>query len=234
VKLDFQIPSVDELFNLNETEHRELFREIRQPWDVLLRIEEYLRTNLRHEQNGQVHNQAVIQGDVYIGEGSIIEAGALICGPVRIGRNCRIGHGAILRNNLVVGDDCVIGHAVELKSSLLFNGCEVAHFNYIGDSILGAKVHLGAGAILSNYRLIRGNVKVHLEEKKIETGMSKLGALIGDRTEIGCNAVLMPGTIIGQDCVLYPNINFGGVLSARQLVKNKNELEVVPREEDGD
>jgi len=140
VKLDFQIPSVDELFNLNETEHRELFREIRQPWDVLLRIEEYLRTNLRHEQNGQVHNQAVIQGDVYIGEGSIIEAGALICGPVRIGRNCRIGHGAILRNNLVVWDDCV----------------------------------------------------------------------------------------------LYPNINFGGVLPARQLVKNKNELEVVPREEDGD
>ena len=75
---------------------------------------------------------------------------------------------------------------------------------------------------------------MHLEEKKIETGMDKLGALIGDRTEIGCNAVLMPGTIIGQDCVLYPNINFGGVLSARQLVKNKNELEVVPREEDGD
>ena len=175
MKLDFQIPSVDELINLNETEHRELFREIRQPWDVLLRIEEYLRTNLRHEQNGQVHNQAVIQGDVYIGEGSIIEAGALICGPVRI------------------------GHAVELKSSLLFNGCEVAHFNYIGDSILGAKVHLGAGAILSNYRLIRGNVKVHLEEKKIETGMDKLGALICDRTEIGCNAELMPGAIIGQD-----------------------------------
>ncbi|MEC9331449.1 MAG: DapH/DapD/GlmU-related protein [Verrucomicrobiota bacterium] len=234
MKLDFQIPSVDQLFNLNETEHSELFREIRQPWDVLLRIEEYLRTNLRHEQNGQVHNQAVIQGDVYIGEGSIIEAGALICGPVRIGRNCRIGHGAILRNNLVVGDDCVIGHAVELKNSLLFNGCEVAHFNYIGDSILGAKVHLGAGAILSNYRLIRGNVRVHLEEKKIETGMDKLGALIGDRTEIGCNAVLLPGTIIGQDCVLYPNINFGGVLPAGRLVKNKNELEVVPREEDGD
>ena len=233
MKLDFKIPSADELFNLNQTEQSELFHEVRQPWDVLPRIEEYLSTNLRPEQNGQVHNQAVIQGDVYIGEGSVIDAGALICGPVRIGRNCRIGHGAVLRKNVVVGDDCGIGHAVELKNSLLFNGCKVAHFNYVGDSVLGTNVHLGAGVILSNYRLIRGNVSVRLEGRKIETGMHKLGALIGDRTEIGCNTVLQPGTIIGQDCVLYPNINFGGVLPANRLVKNKNELEVVPRQEDG-
>ena len=234
MKLDFEIPSVDELFSLKQTEHSEIFHEIRQPWDVLLRIEEYLRSNLQHEQNGQVHNQAVIRGDVYIGENSIIEAGALICGPVSIGRNCRIGHGAILRNNVVVGDDCVIGHAVEIKNSLLFNGCKVAHFNYVGDSVLGAKVHLGAGAILSNYRLIRGNVRVHLEERKIDTGMDKLGALIGDRTEIGCNVVLQPGTIIGQDCLLYSNINFGGVLPASRLLKNKNKLAVVARKKDGD
>jgi len=234
VKLDFEIPSVDGLFSLKQTEHSELFHEIRQTWDVLLRIEEYLRSNLQHEQNGQVHNQAVIRGDVYIGENSIIEAGALICGPVSIGRNCRIGHGAILRNNVVVGDNCVIGHAVEIKNSLLFNGCKVAHFNYVGDSVLGAKVHLGAGAILSNYRLIRGNVRVHLEERKIDTGMDKLGALIGDRTEIGCNVVLQPGTIIGQDCLLYSNINFGGVLPASRLLKNKNKLAVVTRKKDGD
>ena len=234
MKLDFEIPSVDELFSLKQTEHSKLFHEIREPWDVLLRIEEYLRLNFQHEQNGQVHNQAVIRGDVYIGENSIIEAGALICGPVSIGRNCRIGHGAILRNNVVVGDNCVIGHAVEIKNSLLFNCCKVAHFNYVGDSVLGVKVHLGAGAILSNYRLIRGNVRVHLEERKIDTGMDKLGALIGDRTEIGCNVVLQPGTIIGQDCLLYSNINFGGVLPASRLLKNKNKLAVVSRKKDGD
>ena len=144
---------------------------------------------------------------------------------VWIGRNCRIGNGSTLRDNVIVGDDCVVGHTVEVKNSILFNGCEVPHFNYVGDSVLGYRVHLGAGAKLSNYRLFRGNVNVRL---------AKLGALIGDRTELGCNAVLHPGTILGRDCLLYPNVTFGGVLPAQRLVKNKNELTVVARREGGD
>ena len=205
MKLDFRIPSADELFNLNQTEHSALFHEIRETWSVLLRLGDYISSNLKTERKGEIHDQAALQGDVSIGEGSIIEPEALI-----------------------------IGHAVEIKNSLLFNRCKVPHFNYVGDSILGYQVHLGAGAILSNYRLIRGKVNVLLDGKKIKTAMEKFGALVGDRTEIGCNSVLQPGTIIGKDCVLYSNINFGGVLPASRLVKSKNELIMVPREENGD
>jgi len=225
------IPRTEDLFDLGQTDHASLFDSLGQPWQILPRLAGYLLDNLRPQQLGQAHGQAVIEGDVFIGEGTVIEAGVLICGPVWIGRNCRIGHGATLRGNVIVGDDCVVGHAAELKNSLLFNGCDVPHFNYVGDSVLGHCVHLGAGAMLSNYRLIRGNVNVRLASGPLDTGLAKFGALIGDRTEIGCNAVLNPGAIIGRDCVLYPNITFTGVLPARRIVKNKTELAVVEKRE---
>ena len=225
------IPRTEDLFDLGQTDHASLFDSLGQPWQILPRLAGYLLDNLRPQQLGQAHGQAVIEGEVFIGKGTVIEAGVLICGPVWIGRNCRIGHGATLRGNVIVGDDCVVGHAAELKNSLLFNGCDVPHFNYVGDSVLGHCVHLGAGAMLSNYRLIRGNVNVRLASGPLDTGLAKFGALIGDRTEIGCNAVLNPGAIIGRDCVLYPNITFTGVLPARRIVKNKTELAVVEKRE---
>ncbi len=226
------IPRVEDLFDLSQTGHSSLFNSLGQVWDVFPRIGDYLSKNLRPRQLGQVHCHAFIEGEVFVGEGTVIEAGVLISGPAWIGRNCRIGHGALLRSNVIIGDDCVVGHAVELKNSVLFNRCEVPHFNYVGDSVLGHRVHLGAGAILSNYRLIRGNVNVRLEDRRIDSGLSKFGALIGDRTEIGCNAVLNPGTLIGRDCVLYPNLTFTGVLSAGHLVKNKTDFVVIERRED--
>jgi len=225
------IPRADELFDLGQTEHASLFDSLGQAWEVLPHIGDYLRDTLRAAQLGQAHDQAVIEGDVFIGEGTVIEAGALIRGPVWIGRNCHIGHGATLRGNVIVGDDCVVGHAAELKNAVLFNGCEVPHFNYVGDSVLGHRVHLGAGAMLSNYRLIRGNVNVRTASGRLDSGLAKFGALIGDRTEIGCNAVLNPGAVIGRDCLLYPNVTFTGVLPARRLVKNKTELTVVEKRE---
>ncbi|MEC8973620.1 MAG: DapH/DapD/GlmU-related protein, partial [Verrucomicrobiota bacterium] len=220
------IPRAEALFDLGQTEHASLFDSLGQAWEVLPRIGDYLRDTLRAAQLGQAHAQAVIEGDVFVGEGTVIEAGALIRGPAWIGRNCRIGHGATLRGDVIVGDDCVVGHAVELKNAVLFNGCDVPHFNYVGDSVLGHRVHLGAGAMLSNYRLIRGNVNVRTASGSLDSGLAKFGALIGDRTEIGCNAVLNPGAIIGRDCLLYPNVTFTGVLPARRLVKNKTKLAV--------
>ena len=225
------IPRTEDLFDLGQTDHTSLFGSLDQAWEVLPRISDYLRANLRPGQLGQSHRQAVVEGDVFIGAGTVIEAGALVQGPVWIGRNCRIGHGATLRSNVIVGDSCVVGHAAELKNAMLFNGCEVPHFNYVGDSVLGHRVHLGAGAVLSNYRLIRGTVNVRLGDQKIDSGLAKFGALIGDRTEIGCNSVLNPGAIIGRDCVLYPNVTFTGVLPAKRLVKNKTELAVVEKRE---
>ena len=205
------IPRSEDLFDLGKTEHASLFDSLGQPWEVLPRIGGYLRDTLEPRQLGQAHSQTVIEGDVFIGEGTLIEAGALIRGPVWIGRNCLIGHGATLRDNVIVGDGCVVGHAAELKNSLLFNGCDVPHFNYVGDSVLGHRVHLASGPV--------------------DSGLAKFGALIGDRTEIGCNTVLNPGAIIGRDCVLYPNVNFTGVLPARCLVKNKTELAVIEKRE---
>ena len=225
------VPRTEDLFDLGQTDHTSLFGSLDQAWEVLPRISDYLRANLRPGQLGQSHRQAVVEGDVFIGAGTVIEAGALVQGPVWIGRNCRIGHGATLRSNVIVGDSCVVGHAAELKNAILFNGCDVPHFNYVGDSVLGHRVHLGAGAVLSNYRLIRGTVNVRLGDQKIDSGLVKFGALIGDRTEIGCNSVLNPGTIIGRDCVLYPNVTFTGVLSAKRLVKNRTELVVVEKRE---
>ena len=116
------IPQTEDLFDLVQTEHASLFDSLDQPWEVLPRLADYLRDNLHPQQHGQAHGQAVIEGDVFIGEGTVVEPGALIRGPVWIGRNCRIGHGATLRANVIVGDDCVVGHAAELKNSLLFNG----------------------------------------------------------------------------------------------------------------
>lgn len=225
------IPRAEELFDLRQTEHASLFDLLGQAWEVLPHIGDYLRDTLRAAQLGQAHGQAVIEGDVFIGEGTVIEAGALIRGPVWIGRNCRIGHGATLRGNVIVGDGCIVGHAAELKNAVLFNSCEVPHFNYVGDSVLGHRVHLGAGVMLSNYRLIRGNVNVRIASGRLDSGLAKFGALIGDRTEIGCNAVLNPGAVIGRDCLLYPNVTFTGVLPARRLVKNKTELTVVEKRE---
>ena len=227
MELASQLPTFDELFDLRQTEHGELFRSLGQAWEAVLRISEYLAANLKPQQLGQ----EVVEGDVFIGEGTVIEPGALIRGPVWIGRNCRIGHGATIRENVIVGDGCVVGHSVELKNSLLFNGCDVPHFNYVGDSILRHRVHLGAGAKPANYRLIRGNVNVRLADRKIDSGLAKLGALIGDRTEIGCNAVLQPGTILGRDCVLYPSVTFGGVMPEGRLVKNKTALTLEAKQE---
>ncbi|HJN82923.1 MAG TPA: DapH/DapD/GlmU-related protein, partial [Verrucomicrobiota bacterium] len=169
------IPRTEDLFDLGQTDHASLFDSLGQAWEVLLRISDYLRDNLRPQQLGQVHAQAVIEGDVFIGAGTVIEAGALVHGPVWIGRNCRVGHGATLRGNVIVGDDCVVGQAAELKNAVLFNGCDVPHFNYVGDSVLGYHVHLGAGVMLSNYRLIRGNVNVRVGDRKIDSGLAKFG-----------------------------------------------------------
>ena len=211
------IPRSEDLFDLGKTEHASLFDSLGQPWEVLPRIGGYLRDTLEPRQLGQAHSQTVIEGDVFIGEGTLIEAGALIRGPVWIGRNCLIGHGATLRDNVIVGDGCVVGHAAELKNSLLFNGCDVPHFNYVGDSILGFGVNLGAGTKLSNVRNDRRGVLVTLEDgTRIDTGLRKMGALIGDGCEVGCNVVTNPGAILAPGSMIKPNETISGFYRGRR------------------
>jgi hypothetical protein len=129
---------------------------------------------------------------VFIGEGTVVEDGAMIKGPAIIGKNCQIRHNAYIREHVIVGDGCVVGNSCELKNVLLFNGCQVPHFNYLGDSILGYKAHVGAGVIASNLKSLPGNVTVEMDGKPFDTGLRKFGALVGDGAEVGCNSVLEP------------------------------------------
>ena len=168
-----------------------------------------------------------------IGEGTVVEPGAMIKGPAIIGKNCQIRHNAYLRENVIIGDGCVVGNSSELKNALLFNGAQAPHYNYVGDSILGHKAHLGAGVKISNLKMFPGNIEVEVDGVPFDTGLRKFGALLGDGAEAGCNAVLNPGSILGRGAVVYPNVFWRGILPANMIAKNKAEIEVVikrPRE----
>jgi NDP-sugar pyrophosphorylase family protein len=181
---------------------------------------------------GKVIGKPFISDKVYIGKGTIIEHGAMIKGPAWIGENCEIRNGAYLRENVILGDGVVAGNSSEFKNCLVFNDAEVPHYNYVGDSILGHKAHLGAGVILSNFRLDRRPVSVAAPNGPIDTGLRKFGAIVGDRSEIGCNAVLSPGSVIGRSCIVYPGTQWRGVLPDHSIAKLHQDLQVVPRKTD--
>ncbi|NGO37827.1 UDP-N-acetylglucosamine diphosphorylase [Limisphaera ngatamarikiensis] len=218
-----------DLFDLTQTEHKALFENLQYPWEALQRLASYIEANVRPELKNRCDGVAYIGDKVYIGEGTVVEDGAMIKGPAIIGRNCRIRHNAYIREHVIVGDNCVVGNACEIKHSILFNGAQVPHFNYVGDSILGHRAHLGAGVILSNFRSLPGNITVEWNGRRVDTGLRKLGALLGDFCEIGCQAVLNPGSIIGRRAVVYPSVNWRGYLPADRIAKNRASIEVVER-----
>jgi NDP-sugar pyrophosphorylase family protein len=221
---------VDDLFDLNHTAHGALFSGVSFPWDALKRLAAYLDENLKPGTTGaEVHPAAHVGPRVFLGPGTVVEPGAMIIGPAIIGAGCRIRHGAYIRENVIVGDQCVIGNSVELKHCLIFNQAQVPHFNYVGDSILGYKAHLGAGSILSNVKLDNQNVSVNFDGTPIDTGLRKFGGLIGDKAEIGCNAVLNPGSIIGRDSIVYPNVSWRGILPKNMIAKHQDQPTVVVR-----
>ena len=133
--------------------------------------------------------------------------------------------------NVIVGDGVVMGNSCEFKNCILFDEAQVPHFSYVGDSILGYKAHLGAGVILSNVKLDHGEIAVTTEDGPIATGLTKFGAIVGDRTEIGCNAVINPGSVLGRDCIIYPGANFRGVLPDSSIVKVRQQQQVLARRE---
>jgi len=153
---------------------------------------------------------------VEIGAGTIVEPGALIKGPAIIGRDAEIRQGAYMRGDCIVGDRCVVGHATEMKASIMFNGAQAGHFAYVGDSILGNNVNLGAGTKLANLKMISGNIIVKSDKNQLETGRRKLGAILGDGTETGCNSVTSPGTLLSPGSIVYPGVAVpGGHYSTR-------------------
>ena len=218
-----------DLFDLAQTEHAALFQDCPHAWDALRRMKEYVAATVRPALHNHCEGHAFIGPMVFIGEGTVVEDGAMIKGPAIIGRNCQIRHNAYLREDVLIGDGCVVGNSCELKNALLFNGCQVPHFNYVGDSILGHKAHLGAGVVLSNFKSLRGNVTVELDGRPFDTGLRKFGALVGDGCDVGCNAVLNPGSILGRGAIVYPGVNWRGFLPADRIAKNRAAVEVVVR-----
>jgi NDP-sugar pyrophosphorylase family protein len=200
---------IGQLFDLFPFEHRALFQTIQYPWEALGKaLENYILQTIKPKIRGEVDSRVFLlnEAQIEIGEGSVVEPGAYIKGPVIIGKNCVIRHGAYLRGNILVGDHCVLGHDTEVKGSIFLNKAKAAHFNYVGDSILGNSVNLGAGTKLANLKVMAGSITVTSESgEKVDTGLRKLGAILGDQVETGCNAVCAPGTIVGKRSVIYAN-----------------------------
>ena len=213
----------------------ELFPEGREVWEALPEIAGWLRGRGEAVMAGELYGgagSAFIGAGVHVGRGTVIMPGACLQGPAWIGEDCRIGPGCWIRENTVVGRGAILGNSCELKNCVIGDGAEVPHWNYVGDSILGWKAHVGAGVVLSNWRHDHGAVPV-LDERgaggRIATGLAKFGAVLGDRADIGAQAVLNPGSMIGRGSVLYPGTVWRGVLAGGMLVKVRQEQVVVER-----
>ena len=212
---------ISNLFNLDETIAKKLLEKYEYPWEVLPHIEEFILElgksldKNAYEQIGDnvwIHKTAKVYESAYIGENCIICEGA------------EVRHCAFIRKNAIIGKNTVVGNSTELKNVILFNNVQVPHYNYVGDSILGYKSHMGAGSITSNVKSDKKLVVIKNGIEKIETGMKKVGAMLGDNVEIGCGSVLNPGTVIGRNTNVYPLSSVRGVIKANSIYKNQNEI----------
>jgi NDP-sugar pyrophosphorylase family protein len=217
-------------FEFEEYPHRDLFHDCIYVWDALKNLPSYIQSILKPKIQGKVSKLAQVEGPVFMGRGTTVEAGAVIKGPTIIGSRCEIRAGAYIRENMLIADEVVIGHASEVKHSILFNQVSIPHFAYVGDSILGRKVHLGAGVILSNFKINSRPVRLILGDEALDTGLLKLGAILGDGVEIGCNSVLNPGTCIGKNTLVCANVSLKGYYRENSYIKLEQKLEITNRE----
>lgn len=211
----------NQFFSIEGYFHALLFEGCLYPWEALSKLQGYLAS----QNLGNI--EVTVPSSVYlinptlisIGTGTVIEPGAYIQGPCIIGKNCTIRHGAYLRENVLIGDHCVIGHDTEVKHSIFFNHSSAAHFNYVGDSMIGNHVNLGAGVKCANLRLDHKPIHVVIQGEKVNTQLSKLGAIIGDGAQVGCNCVINPGTILGKKSFCFPCLNVYGFVPEGGKVK---------------
>src|SRR5690348_992392 len=216
-------------FNISEFSHALLFEGCIFPWEAIERLSEYLsKLDLGEVQSAIPSSVHLVQPSlISIGKDTVIEAGAYIEGPCVIGDRCVIRNGAYIRGNALIGNRCVIGHGSEIKNAILMDGAKAPHFNYIGDSILGNGVNVGAGVKCANFRLDGAEITISAHGKKWKTGLKKLGAIIGDGANVGCNCVLNPGTLLGKNALCFPCLNVSGVVPNHAKVKSaqKNIVE---------
>ncbi|GAB4226485.1 MAG: glucose-1-phosphate thymidylyltransferase [Chlamydiales bacterium] len=211
----------EELFDLDQISFSKLFLETVYPWEVLFHLKAFFETQTLGSIQTEIPEGAILVDpeNITIGKGTIIEPGSYIKGPCIIGQNCTVRQGAYIRGYCLTGDNCVIGHATEVKHSIFLNHAKAAHFAYLGDSILGSHVNLGAGVKCANLRLDESEIILKLLDGHYSTGLRKLGAILGDYVQIGCNAVTNPGTVMGKRSHCFPCINIGGIIPQGSVVK---------------
>ena len=212
---------IKNLYNLDETIARDLLEQYTYPWEVLLHISEYileLGSKLPQEEYNKIGENVWIHKTAKVFESAYIHGPAIIC------KDAEIRHCAFIRGNAIVGEGAVVGNSTELKNVILFNKVQVPHYNYVGDSILGYKSHMGAGSITSNVKSDKKLVVIRDGKEQIETGLKKVGAMLGDNVEVGCGSVLNPGTIIGKNSNIYPLSSVRGVVPENSIYKCKSEI----------
>lgn len=213
--------TINELYDLNETIAAKLFEGATYPWEVLAKIESFiveLGNTLPEDEYDKVGE------NVWIAKSATVAPTAYINGPCIIGKDAEIRHCAFIRGKAIVGEGAVVGNSTELKNVVLFNKVQVPHYNYVGDSILGYKSHMGAGSITSNVKSDKKLVVIKNGDEKIETKLKKFGAMLGDHVEVGCGSVLNPGTIIGRNSNIYPLSSVRGVVAPNSIYKKQGEV----------
>lgn len=213
--------TIERLLDLKETIAAELFEGKTYPWEVLPEIKDFI---LKLGKTLDPEEYEYKEGDIWIARSAEVAPTACINGPAIIGKNTEVRHCAFIRGNAIVGDGCVVGNSTELKNVVIFNCVQVPHYNYVGDSVLGYKSHMGAGSICSNVKSDKQLVAVKDKEEKVETGLKKFGAMLGDHVEVGCGSVLNPGTVIGKNTNIYPLSSVRGCVPSDSIYKNKNEV----------
>lgn len=213
--------TIDSLYDLSQTISKDIFNSFIYPWEVLPRISSFI-VELGNKLNKDEFNQ--IEENIWISKSAKIAKTAYINGPAIIDKDAEIRHCAFIRGNAIVGMGAVVGNSTELKNVILFNKVQVPHYNYVGDSILGYKSHMGAGSITSNVKSDKTLVAINCGNQKIETNLKKFGVMLGDNVEVGCNSVLNPGTVVGKNSNIYPLSMVRGFIPPNSIYKNKNEI----------
>lgn len=212
---------ISNLYDLEQTIAKDLFEGLTYPWEALAKISDFIKKigptldPEKFEQRGE---------NIWVAKSATVAPTAFLNGPLIIDEEAEVRHCAFVRGSAIVGKGSVVGNSTELKNVVIFNSVQVPHYNYVGDSILGYKSHMGAGSITSNVKSDKTLVVVKDKEEKIETGLKKFGAMLGDHVEVGCNSVLNPGTVIGRNSNVYPLSAVRGVVPANSIYKNKNEV----------
>ncbi|MDD6339823.1 MAG: UDP-N-acetylglucosamine pyrophosphorylase [Butyrivibrio sp.] len=213
--------TIHELFDLEHTMAKEYIEKYTYPWEILPVIGSTI-LSIGEKLNPEEYHR--IGDNVWIANSAKVAPTASITGPCIIGKNTEVRHCAFIRGNAYVGDNCVVGNSTELKNVLLFDNVQVPHYNYVGDSILGYKSHMGAGSITSNVKSDKTIVKVKFNDGEIDTGLKKMGAILGDNVEVGCGSVLNPGSVIGRGTNIYPLSSVRGYVPGGSIYKKQGEV----------